>query len=128
MAKAKQLTVTLENQAGALALLANTLGKAKVNILAMYATTSGAEGHVHMIVDNSAKALKALGAAGLVCIEKDVLAVELPNKAGALAQYAAKLAAKNVNINSAYATSGKGGKKALLVVAVSDLVQGMRVK
>ena len=128
MAKAKQITVTLENQAGALSRLAEALGAARVNILAMYATTSGAEGHVHIIVDAPAKALKALSAAGLPFTEKDVLTIELPNKAGALAQYAAKLAGKNVNINSAYATSAKGGKKALLVVAVSDLAQGLRVK
>ena len=128
MAKAKQITVTLENHAGALARLAETLGAARVNILAMYATTSGAEGHVHMVVDTPAKALKALAAAGLPYTEKDVLTIEVPNKTGALAKYAAKLAGKNVNINSAYATSAKGGKKALMVVAVADLAQAMRVK
>ncbi len=65
MPKAKQLTVACENRPGTLAHLARTLGDAKVNILALCATTSGAEGSVRLVVDNANKAKKALAAGGI---------------------------------------------------------------
>ena len=53
MPKAKQLSVRVENRPGALAHVARILGDAKVNILAFLATTSGAEGAVHIVPDNA---------------------------------------------------------------------------
>jgi hypothetical protein len=44
---------------------------------------------------------------------------ELPNKPGALAQLAGKLAKKGINIDSAYATMPKGAKKAVVVLGAS---------
>src|SRR5713226_6224507 len=100
MAKAKQLSVRVENRPGSLAHLARVLGDAKVNILAFLTTTSGAEGAVHVVVDNANKAKKALDAAGLSHTEAEVLHVELPNLPGALGHFASKLAAKEINITS----------------------------
>ncbi len=128
MAKAKQISVSLENRPGSLAHVGRVLGGAKVNILALQAGTSGAEGYVNLIADNPEKAKKALAAAGVSCTESDVLVVELPHRAGALGEFAGKLAAKQININSAYATSAKGGKKAIVVFAVSDLAQAARMR
>jgi hypothetical protein len=128
MAKAKQLTVALENRPGTLAHLARLLGDAKVNILAASASTSGAQGSVHLVVDNANKAKKALSGAGLSCTEADVLHVELPNVPGALAHFAGKLAANDVNITAAYQSTVKGARKASVVFAVSDLEKAARIR
>ena len=128
MPKAKQLTVTCENRPGTLAHLARVLGDAKVNVLAMNCSTSGAEGTVGIIVDNVNKAKKALGAAQFSCTEADVLHVELPNVPGALGHFAGKLAAKEINIASGYQTATKGAKKAAVVFAVSDLEKAARIR
>ena len=111
MAKVKQLTVACENRPGTLAHVARVLGDAKVNILACLTTTSGAEGAVQLVVDNVNKAKKALEGAGLSHTEADVLHVELPNVPGALASFAGKLAAKDINITSGYQTAAKSSKK-----------------
>jgi hypothetical protein len=121
MPRAKQLTIPCENKPGTLAHVAKVLGDAKVNILAFMTTTCGAEGSVQVVVDNANKAKKALAGAGLSYSEADVLHVELRNLPGALGSFAGRLAAKEVNIASAFATTAKGAKKAGVVFAVSDL-------
>jgi hypothetical protein len=128
MPKAKQLTVSCENRPGTLAQVAKVLGDAKVNILSFLTTISGAEGSVQLVVDNVNKAKKALDGAGLSYTEADVLHTELPNVSGALGTFAGKLAAKEINITSGYATTVKGSKKATVVLAVSDLEKAARVR
>ena len=119
MAKVKQFTVALENRPGKLAQVASVLADAKVNILAVLGSTAGAQGSVQVVVDNANKARKALGGAGLAYSEGTLEEFELANKPGALAQLAAKLAKKGVNIDCAYATAHKSAKKAVVVLGTS---------
>jgi hypothetical protein len=128
MAKAKQLSVRVENRPGSLAHLARVFGDAKVNILAFLTTTSNGEGAVHVVVDNVKRARIALDREKLPFTEQDVLHVELPNLPGALAYFAGRLAAKEINITSGYQTTVKGAKKASVVFAVSDLETAARVR
>jgi len=119
MAKVKQFTVALENRPGKLAQVASVLADAKVNILAVLGSTAGAQGSVQLVVDNANKARKALGGAGLAYSEGTLEEFELANKPGALAQLAAKLAKKGLNIDCAYATAHKSSKKAVVVLGTS---------
>jgi len=119
MAKVKQFTVALENRPGKLAQVASVLAGAKVNILAVLGSTAGAQGSVQVVVDNANKARKALGGAGLAYTEGTLEEFELANKPGALAQLAAKLAKKGLNIDCAYATAHKSAKKAVVVLGTS---------
>ncbi len=128
MAKAKQLTVACENRPGTLAHVARVLSEAKVNILAFNCTTAGVEGAVHLIVDNVHTARNALDREKLSFTEEDVLCVGLPNVPGALASFAGKLAAKDINITAAYQTTVKGSNKAAVVLAVSDLDKAARIR
>ena len=115
MAKTKQFTITIDNQPGAVARIAKTLGDAKVNILSLLGTVQGTAGSVQFIVDDARRAKKTLDAARIAYQETPAEACDLPNKPGALAQCLAKLAAKGVNLNSIHATAAKGGKKAVIV-------------
>jgi hypothetical protein len=115
MAKTKQFTIAIDNQPGAVAAIAKTLGDAKVNILSLLGTAQGAAGMVHLVVDDARRAKKALDAARVAYQETPAEAYDLPNKPGALAQCLNKLAAKGVNLNSIHATAAKGGKKAVIV-------------
>jgi hypothetical protein len=127
MPKAKQLTIAFENRPGTLSHVARVLGDANVNILAFNCGTTGQEGFVHVIVDNANKGKKALSAAGLSCTEADVLQ-ELPNIGGALGYFTGKLAHKEININSSWATTLKGSKKATIVLSVSDVERAGRIR
>jgi len=118
MAKTKQFTVTIENRPGAVAEIAKLLGNAKVNILALLATAQGTSGTLQLIVEDTRRAKKALDEARIAYKETTAEEFELTNKPGALAQSLEKLAAKGVNLNSIFATAGKGGKRAVVVYAV----------
>ena len=119
MAKVKQLTVALENRPGTLAHMAKVLADAKVNVLALLGSTAVAQGSVQVVVDNVAKAKKALGRAGFSYTEGTLEQFELANKPGALATLAGRLAKKGINIDCAYATVHKGSKKAVAVLGTS---------
>ena len=115
MAKAKQFTISVDHQPGAVAGIARTLGDAKVNILALLGTAQGTAGTVQLVVDDARRAKKALDAARISYQETPAESYDLPNKPGALADCLQKLAAKGVNLNSIHATAAKGGKKAVVV-------------
>lgn len=118
MAKTKQYTIAVNNQPGAVAEVAKTLGNAKVNILSLLATAQGTAGSVHLVVDDARRAKKALDAAHIAYQETAAEQYELANKPGALAQCLDSLAKKGVNLGSIHATAAKGGKKAVIVYTV----------
>lgn len=118
MAKTKQFTITIDNQPGAVAHIAKALGDSKVNILSLLGTAQGTGGTVQLVAEDAKKAKKAMDAAHISYQETLAEQLELPNKAGALAQCLASLEKKGVNLNSIHATAAKGGKKAVLVYTV----------
>ncbi len=122
MAKTKQFTIFIDNQPGAVARVAKTLGDAKVNILALLGTAQGPAGTIQLVPEDARKAKKALDAARIAYQETAAEQYELPNKAGALAQCLNQLAAKGVNLSSIHATAAKGGKKAVIVYTVETAV------
>jgi len=115
MAKTKQFTISVDNQPGAVAAIARTLGDAKVNILSLLGTAQGTAGTVQLIAEDARRAKKALDAARISYQETPAETYDLSNKPGALAESLSKLAAKGVNLNSIHATAAKGGKKAVIV-------------
>jgi hypothetical protein len=115
MAKTKQFTIALDNQPGAVAAIARTLGDAKVNILSLLGTVQGTAGSVQVIVEDARRAKRALDSARISYQETPAETYDLSNRPGALAQCLDKLAAKGVNLNSIHATAAKGGKKAVVV-------------
>ena len=118
MAKTKVFTITVQNQPGAVATIAEALGSAKVNILALLGTAQGATGTVRLVVDDAKRAKKVLDEAKVVYQETGAEQHELENKPGTLAQHLEKLAARGVNLSSIYATTVKGKKNAVVVYTV----------
>jgi hypothetical protein len=118
MAKIKQFAISVENRPGAVAEIAKALGNAKVNVLALLGTAQGTSGTIQLVAEDSKRAKKALDEARISYQETAAEEYELPNKAGALAQYLEKLAARGINLNSVHATAAKGGRKAVVVYTV----------
>src|SRR5205809_7255620 len=86
MAKTKQFTISIDNQPGAVAHIAKTLGEAKVNILSLLGTAQGAAGTVQLIAEDPRRAKKALDGARISYQETPAEIYDLANKPGALAQ------------------------------------------
>lgn len=121
MPKAKQITAWLESKPGDLGRIAAALGKAKVNITAFSASTITGESPVHLLVSSPAKAKKVLGGLGIRCTEEEVLCLTISNQLGTLGEVGARLGAANINVDYGYGSVTEGGKKADVVLAVSDL-------
>ena len=112
----KELRVSMEDRPGALAKVADALGKAGVNIDAISASTAGGSGDIRLLVADTAAARKALEGAGIrVSGEREMAFVDLEDKAGSLATAPRKLADKGVNVDAIYVVGTAGGKKQLAI-------------
>ncbi len=122
MPKVKQITAWVESKPGELGRIAEALGKAKVNISAVTCWSADSESPVHLLVGSPAKAKKVLQELGVRVTEEEVLRVTLPDNPGALGEVSVRLGAENINIEYAYASVPTGGKKADVILSVSDVV------
>jgi hypothetical protein len=112
----KELKVNMEDKPGALATLAEALGKAGVNIEAISAQTAGGSGDIRILVQDTAAARKALEGAGVKVVgEREMTFVDLDDRPGSLAATAKKLAEQNINIDAVYVVSAASGKKQLAI-------------
>jgi len=97
-----EFTVRLANRPGMLAMLAERIASAGVNLEALAAYGFGEEGRVHLIVDDAAAARGVLRRAGLAFEEREVLLTTLPHRPGSVAAMARSLADAGVNIEAIY--------------------------
>ena len=121
MPKAKQITAWVESKPGELGRIAEALGKAKVNIAAFSGWSAGTESPVHLLVNSPAKAKKVLEGLGIRCTEEEVMRITLADEPGRLGEAGVRLGAANINVEYGYGSVAEAGKKADIVLAVSDL-------
>jgi hypothetical protein len=102
----KDLTIMLVNRPGALADALEALGRAGVNVEGTCCLLAGAEGILHVLVEDAATARAALEAADLnVHAERDVAVLgPPPNRAGAGGAIARRIADRGVNVDLLYLT------------------------
>ena len=120
MAIKKQLSVFLENKIGVLGRLCKSFKENKININALSVSDTVDHAVVRLIVSDPTRARDLLEQHGVLVVETDVLALELPDQPGILATLAAKLAKAKINIEYAYGTAGECGGHPTLIVRVSD--------
>jgi len=99
----KDLSVSLEDRPGTLADVAEALGKAGINVEGICGFPVAGRGAAHILVEDAAKARKALeGAGATVQGERDVLVLDVADRPGTLGQIARKMAKAGVNLNLVY--------------------------
>jgi hypothetical protein len=116
-----QLSVFLENRVGVLADVAADLARHGISIRALTVANLVDHAIVRLVVSEPQKALHLLGDRGVLVVSSPVLAVDMPDEAGALAGMARRLGRAGVNIEYAYGSSPVGGGRAAVYVHVSDL-------
>ncbi len=128
MAVAKQLSVMLENQRGALAHLCSELAKVAVNILALMVPDQPGLAPVRLVVNDLVAAKKVLDELGLKYGEEPVIAAHVSDRPGALGKLTRKLADHGIDVRYAYGSILKGaGKEALVILGVSDVPAAEKV-
>jgi hypothetical protein len=116
-----QLSAFLDNRAGVLAALAGDLGRHGICIRALTVANLVDHAVIRLVVTEPQKALHLLGERGVLALTSQVLAIDMPNQAGALADIARRLAAAGVNIEYAYGSGPDGAGRAVAYMHVSDL-------
>ena len=120
MAVRKQLTVSWQNRAGELANVCRVLSDVGINIEALATAEAGEYGAVRLVVDDVDMARQVFHKAQVAHTTIDVFVIELPNRAGALADIAGRLSEENINIEYFYSAVAPGVERALGVFKVSD--------
>ena len=119
--KLTQLSLFLENRPGALRLPCQVLGQAGVDILSLSLADTQQFGILRLIVKDTERARKVLEEAGCVVKATDVLAVEVPDRAGGLADMLGAFEGSGLSIEYIYPlVAGHRGKTAVLILRVED--------
>ncbi|MBR6011873.1 MAG: ACT domain-containing protein [Methanomicrobium sp.] len=120
----KQISVFSENKPGRLSAIAKGLEDANVNIYAFSIAESKGFGVVRLIVDKSSAALKNLADIGFMVSYTDVIGIKMEDRPGGLYETASILGDADINIEYAYAYSGKNG--AVLIIRVDDVTTAVK--
>ncbi|MDZ4180390.1 MAG: ACT domain-containing protein [Coriobacteriia bacterium] len=116
----EQVSVFLENKPGHLAQMTRTLAAAGVNLRALMVADTSEFGVVRIICDMPHAAKSTLEAAGFGVSITRVLAVEIPDRPGGLADVLDVLGEAGVNVEYAYAFVEPGAISAVDIFKVDD--------
>ena len=123
--KVEQISVFMENKAGRLAQITRVLGGAGVNILALSLADTADFGILRLIVSDNDKAYESLKKEGFTVGRNEVLAVDVPDRPGGLADFLEILKVNEINIEYMYAYRKSG--HAVLIFRFDDLEKAMSV-
>jgi hypothetical protein len=118
--KIKQLSLFLENQPGALSRPVKLLAKAKINILTLSIADTQQFGILRMVVRDWEKAKDLLEKEGLVVKVTDLVAIEVADKPGGLADILTAVEKSGVNVEYMYGFTLREQAKGLLAFRFGD--------
>lgn len=116
----EQISVFLENKSGRLAEVAGVLAGAGVNIRALSLADTAEFGILRLIVDRNDRARQALKEGGFTVAKTEVVALEVPDRPGGLAQILRALDGAGINVEYMYAFVQRSGDNAILIVRFEE--------
>jgi hypothetical protein len=119
----RQISVFLENKSGRLLDVTECIGKAGVNIRALCVADTSEFGVVRLIVDDPVKARESLHECGFTVKEAIVIAVEVDDRPGGLAEVLRPLVEQEMNIEYLYCFLEKSADKAIVIIRVDEAEQ-----
>jgi hypothetical protein len=118
--KLKQIVISIENAPGRLYEVTNALGQAGINLRALNLVDTGAFGQLRLLVSDVAKARRILMEMAIPAHINEVVAVEIEDKPGSLAQILKPLFEANIQVIHTYAFIGFSQGKAVMIFRFSD--------
>jgi len=119
--KLKQISIFLENSPGRLYDATRALGDADINLRALTLAESTDYGVLRLLVSDFVKARRVLMEKNFPARVDDVVAVEIPDKAGSLSNTLKPLIEANINIQYMYAFAGFTSNSAVMIFRFSDM-------
>ncbi|HOV78936.1 MAG TPA: ACT domain-containing protein [Bacillota bacterium] len=124
--KVKQISVFLENKSGRLAQVTRALGENGINIRALSIADTTDFGILRLIVNEPDRAYRTLKEAGFTVSATDVIAVEVADRPGGLAEALGHLDRAGINIEYLYAFVQKASNAALVVFRVEQIDEAVK--
>ena len=118
--KVKQLEIFLEKKSNRLADVSRTLAENAINIRALSMADAADFGILRLVVNDTNKAQQALTENGFAVSLTEVLAVEVPDKPGALDCILQMTAQGGLTVEYVYAFSKKSGESGMLLFRFDD--------
>jgi hypothetical protein len=115
-----QLSLFLENKPGTLKEPLKLLGEAGINILTLSLADTQQFGILRLIVREWEQAKALLDAAGCVCNVTEVVAVDVEDRPGGLADALEAIEQAQLDIEYMYAFTSRVGSRALLIFRFAD--------
>jgi hypothetical protein len=118
--KIQQISVFVQNKPGHLRAPCAALAEAGINIIALSLADTHQFGILRLIVPDSRRAKEVLEGAGFVVNVAEVLAIEVPDHPGGLADVLRVIERSGISVEYMYAFSERRNDKALLVFRFAD--------
>ncbi|MDW7771310.1 MAG: ACT domain-containing protein [Desulfobulbaceae bacterium] len=125
--RVEQIAVFLENKSGRLAEITSVLAEKNINIRALSVADTADFGILRLIVDKVEEAKKVLKENGFTVGKTNVIAVEVPDRAGGLAGVLKTIESAGINVEYMYAFVNKSGENAVLIFRFDDIDKAMEV-
>ncbi|MBQ4568302.1 MAG: ACT domain-containing protein [Desulfovibrio sp.] len=121
--KAEQISVFLENRAGRLAEVTDTLAQAGINIRALSLADTSDFGILRLIVCDHEKAKAVLKEKGFTLGRTSVVAVEVPDQPGGLNSVLELVSANGINVEYMYALAQRISDNAVMIFRFDKVEQ-----
>lgn len=118
--KISQISVFLENKEGRIFEVCELLGSYKINIDALNIAESEGFGVLRMIVNKPKTAMTVLKSKGFSSSQTDILAVEVEDRPGGLADVLRVISTNKLNVEYMYGFTMRKSDKALMVFRFDD--------
>lgn len=118
--KLKQITISIENSHGRLFDVSNALAQEGINLRALNLVDTGAFGQLRLLVSDLPKARRILMEKHLPARIDEVVAAEITDKPGALAELLKCLLDTQINVIYSYAFIGYPSGNAVMIFRFND--------
>ena len=121
----EQISIFIENKFGRLAEVTRILGDAGVNIRTLSLADTSDFGILRLIVNDTEKAKSVLKERGFTVSKTEVVAVEIPDRPGGLADILQVLDASGINVEYMYAFVERCGENAVMIFRFDETLKAI---
>jgi hypothetical protein len=120
-----QISIFLENRAGGLSSVIDVLAGNAIDIKALALADMADFGILRLIVEDPERTRKVLKDAGFTVDKTRVIAVEVPDRPGGLAETLHALRNRGINVEYMYSAARRSGQNAIVILRVDEVGQAL---
>ena len=124
--KVRQISIFLENRPGRLEEVAEILGGADINIRAMSLADTSDFGIIRLIVNKPDEAVEKLRNSGFTVRENEVIATEVADKPGGLAELLRLFSKAGISIEYMYGFISSTAESAIMILRVEAEAKALK--